>query len=506
MLRILGCTNPCICGGTDEAPRLCAPRQLFSSPTKSRFRMADVRALLRQQRLSRRINHPHAAYSDAGKLLCTLCREQIRAESHWESHTRSTSHQRRVVAAAAAATTTTTTTTTTNTTTTTTAASAEPAPSEAEEPVTEKLQVTQTHDATVTQGPEEQEHVAEDEDEDEKKNTMSTANDGTETRTQSHKRKISDEDDDVDAMDLDEAARRKRSRGDISIDVSAANHRRDSSSAASKDKDAGTTTTNSPARRDSNRTTPPTLARRMSSTPSRGVELRIPSRPATPAHRESSSSTPGGGLPTLTGLSAVTPSSAATNGSAIAAEKLPRGGGSSSNSDVVGAQGVDEDEWAAFEAEMAAATAPYADDAVISAPAMDAETSAAAAAAAAAKDLANGGDGSATRKSRADLDIEGEREDAARAREDEFNDMQELEARVRRLKEKREELRKRASSVGQNNDGPARLQSQLPEGGSGKSPAAEEGAEKNAEEDEDGEDDDDDDDDDDDWDGFRFRK
>ncbi|EGX97054.1 hypothetical protein CCM_01713 [Cordyceps militaris CM01] len=431
--------------------------------------MADVRALLRQQRQLRRIDHPHAAYSDAGKLLCTLCREQIRAESQWESHTRSTAHKQRALASA-------------------TRTAAEPSPSETAETATERgTGVAQTHDADAPEGPAEEEEREDDEDD----KTLN-ATDGTETRTHAHKRKISDIEDGSDvAMDIDDAVRRKRNRGDISIDVSAANHRQ--GSAMDKDKDASTT--NLPGRQEANRT-PPTLARRMSSTPSRGVELQIPSRPATPAHRDSSSSTTPG-VSALAGLTAAITHASSTaalapNGSSsssIATEKLSSGGGAQ----------VDEDEWAAFEAEMAATAAPYADDAVISAPAMNAEESAAAAAA-----LADGeGDGGGSRKSRADLDIEGEREDAARAREDEFDDMQQLEARVRRLKEKREELRRRASSVGQTN-APARLQSHLPDGDD-KSPAAENGAEAIVE-DEEGEDDDDDDDEEDDWDGFRFRK
>lgn len=445
--------------------------------------MADVRALLRQQRQSRRIEHPHAAYSDAGKLLCTLCREQIRAETQWESHTRSTGHQRRAVAA-------------------TTIANAGAAPSEATGPVTEKAQVPPGHDtsAAVEVPEEEQDQEAEAMDQ----GQTPKASYGTESQTQAHKRKLSDDDyEDADAMDLDEAIRRKRSRGDISIDVSAANHRRGSGTDKDKDSADVVAAASTPARRDAANRTPPTLARRMSSTPSRGVELQIPSRPATPAaHRDSSSSSTTPGLATLAGLSAAmaahtgaTPSSAgaattATNGSVIATEKLSGGH-------------VDEDEWAAFEAEMAATAAPYADDAVISAPAMNAEEAAAAAARTNAEDSGGGG-GSGSRKSRADLDIEGEREDAARAREDEMSDMQELEARVRRLKEKREELRQRASSIGQENNGPARLQSQVPDG-DGESPALKNGGARDKAE-EDDEDEDDEDDDEDDWDGFRFRR
>ncbi|KXJ88568.1 hypothetical protein Micbo1qcDRAFT_166628, partial [Microdochium bolleyi] len=55
--------------------------------------MADARALLRAHRSENRIQHPQAAYSDAGKLLCKLCHEHIRSESLWDTHTKSSNHQ-----------------------------------------------------------------------------------------------------------------------------------------------------------------------------------------------------------------------------------------------------------------------------------------------------------------------------------------------------------------------------------------------------------------------------
>lgn len=54
--------------------------------------MADVRALLREERASRRINHPQATYSTAGTLICLTCHIQIKAESLWEKHLRSPHH------------------------------------------------------------------------------------------------------------------------------------------------------------------------------------------------------------------------------------------------------------------------------------------------------------------------------------------------------------------------------------------------------------------------------
>lgn len=58
--------------------------------------MADVRSLLRNERVSRRINHPHASYTDKGKLLCTVCNLQIKTESLWENHLKTPQHGARL--------------------------------------------------------------------------------------------------------------------------------------------------------------------------------------------------------------------------------------------------------------------------------------------------------------------------------------------------------------------------------------------------------------------------
>lgn len=58
--------------------------------------MADVRSLLRNERASRRINHPHANYSDSGKLLCAVCNVYIKTESLWENHIKSSQHVARL--------------------------------------------------------------------------------------------------------------------------------------------------------------------------------------------------------------------------------------------------------------------------------------------------------------------------------------------------------------------------------------------------------------------------
>ncbi|KAJ5613017.1 hypothetical protein N7510_006211 [Penicillium lagena] len=98
---------------------------------------------------------------------------------------------------------------------------------------------------------------------------------------------------------------------------------------------------------------------------------------------------------------------------------------------------VDEDEWAAFEREVAAPTrmalAAISAEATISAAPVTAEELAA--------QQDRGHEMSATRTREAEL--EGEREDAARMLEEEFDQMEELEERVKSMKHKREELRQK---------------------------------------------------------------
>lgn len=100
-------------------------------------------------------------------------------------------------------------------------------------------------------------------------------------------------------------------------------------------------------------------------------------------------------------------------------------------------QNVDEDEWAAFEREVAApsrlpAAAATASSATISAAPISAEEIAAQQ----ERDIAT------TSRAR-EAELEGEREDAARLMEEEFDEMDQLEERVRRLKHMREELRQK---------------------------------------------------------------
>ncbi|KAL6408177.1 hypothetical protein AUP68_08026 [Ilyonectria robusta] len=242
--------------------------------------MADVRSLLRQQRAARRIEHPHAAYSEAGKLLCTLCHDHIKTESLWDGHIQSDSHKARLLQLRAAA----------------------------------------------------------------------QANGASDAQKTAQKRKHDDDDEDSangsGDVDMEDSMRRKRSKQDMALH----GHEVDG------DKDQTLT--------------PPRLTRRTSTTPSQGIEMQIPSRPATPAHRDGPSVSTPGGQPSNSLPSQPTTASLPTRrASTLATDGRPG----------PTAQQVDESEWAAFEADIAATSIPYDADAVISAPAMTAEETAAAA-------------------------------------------------------------------------------------------------------------------------------
>jgi hypothetical protein len=102
------------------------------------------------------------------------------------------------------------------------------------------------------------------------------------------------------------------------------------------------------------------------------------------------------------------------------------------------AMAIDEDEWAAFEREVAAPSRiPQAPAALAAEPAISA-------APITTEELAaqQAREKAAATQNR-DAELEGEREDAARFMEEEFDEMDQLEERVRILKQKREELRKK---------------------------------------------------------------
>ncbi|KAG7144023.1 hypothetical protein HYQ46_007231 [Verticillium longisporum] len=199
--------------------------------------------------------------------------------------------------------------------------------------------------------------------------------------------------------------------------------------------------------------------------------MLIPSRPATPHHRDGTSSTA-----TPLGPSPLIPQDP------IAPSAQP----DDAVSTVTAQQKVDEDEWAAFEADIAAESVPYADDAVISAPAMTAEEHAA--------NARTEEEEREKRRLAAEKDVADEKEEATRALETEFEEMEELEARVRKLKERREALRSHADVTDAEKVGPP-AQKAAVTSPTGKGEGDDEG---------DDEEEEDDDDDEDDFMGFRF--
>ena len=58
--------------------------------------MADVRSLLRSERIQRRIDHPHANYSSTGTLQCSVCNIPLKSDIEvWNKHMKSTQHAMR---------------------------------------------------------------------------------------------------------------------------------------------------------------------------------------------------------------------------------------------------------------------------------------------------------------------------------------------------------------------------------------------------------------------------
>lgn len=370
--------------------------------------MADVRALLRQHRAARRVEHPQAAYSDAGKLLCTVCHEHIKTESLWDGHVLSAGHQQRL----------------------------------------KSLQVA---------------------------GKALNGHTGTDGTAQAQKRKHGDDGDEEMADGLEEEfIRKKRSKPDMATPDASTSH----SAEAGLDKESRKGTP-----------TPAPLLRRTSGAPAQGVEMQIPSRPATPVtNREGSTSGSGASVSSTPKVVPARKSPLIPQGpmSATAAAPTAASDATTTTDSKPAKQDVDEDEWAAFEADLirppTALAAVTSGDAVISAPAMTAEEAAA----------RSQEDERERRRALADVEIEDEKEEATRALEAEFEEMEELEARVRRLKERREALRKQGGPAV-----PAESLKVVATPADGK-----ENAGGGAVADEESEDDDDEEDD---WDGFRFR-
>ncbi|KIH88753.1 hypothetical protein SPBR_07154 [Sporothrix brasiliensis 5110] len=431
--------------------------------------MADVRALLRQQRTARRIDHPLAVYSDSGKLSCAVCREPVRPESAWDDHLRSAQHRQKVRAVQA-------------------------------------LQSNTVNDRPEATAPA----------------TANAANGHSDAAPiLAHKRRYSETEDDGD-VDMgsdgdggsdgneDEPSRKKQHRAELPAGVKPTVEKPTieiKSPVEGREAESGRAHGHEPPRKLSLSTTPqltPPLARRSSGTPAQGVEMRIPSRPATPiaikdsflgggsgvsnnnnGHTSGSNSgnnsgSNSGGLPSaastpktaplgrsplipqeaqMAAQSASGPLNDAVNGSTGTTAARPKTTKATTTTIVeedeaapgIAQAAIDEDEWAAFEAEVVNAPAPRPALPTTAAggtrPDMNGGLVASAPAVSAQDLTAVEGDDDARSKRREAEEAQrmAEKEEATRALEDEFEDMQELESRVQKLKEKREALRSQAS-------------------------------------------------------------
>lgn len=278
---------------------------LLGQPT-----MADVRSLLRNERTSRRINHPQASYSSSGTLTCTVCRIPIKSESLWEGHLRSSGH------------------------------------------VTRSRQNNGDGSST--------------------------------TASESRKRKASEVDDEGDHSKRPKASKPASGLPQDFFDESAALE-----------------------------------APHLPGEPERQASTEMASHPKLPP-------------PIVTPLPSNNLPSDFFDPSAAPVAVAPS---KQAAADAVATDTVDEDEYAAFEREIAAPSLLTADATITAAPISAAELAARATA-----------EANTQRKEQADADMEGEQEDAVRRMEVEIDEMEELEERVKRLRDRREELRRRAEA------------------------------------------------------------
>ena len=287
--------------------------------------MADVRALLRNERLARRIAHPNAIYSSSGTLSCNVCNLRLQADSLWGPHLAGKVHRQNLQRQ-------------------------QSAPSAS-------LSVAKPPSSTSTM-------------------TMPHTTNGT-----GRKRKADDE----DVEDIHFNGKKRKAADYESEDDT----RQESTSAVGEV------------------SMPSAFTNGSSSTK---TNTDIPSKQDEMDEEES--------------------------GNTESTKELI-----SSTTAIPAASGVDEDEYAAFEAAIADVTA---DNESTQRPAVSALMSGAdiAAAPITAAELASrqADELNQQRKGR-DAEIDGEKEDAARALEEEFDEMDQLEARVRKLREMRERLR-----------------------------------------------------------------
>ena len=283
--------------------------------------MASVRSMLRTERATRRIAHPHLTYSTAGTLICLICHVQIKTEALWNKHLSTSQHAANLY----------------------------------------KASENRSHQAV----------SAED----------------TDRVSGSKKRKANDdssEDDDT----------RKRTKGGPPTN--------------------GTTLTVDIEPQEASRLD----MTRPHTTSTEGWKRKRPQSEGPP---EDPMAPPPKSAPRKNGSSSRPSPDPTTRSAPLQSDPSPA---------------IDEDEWAAFQREVA--SPPPESSALTAAADISAAPMTAAEIAAQSREQA-----STQAKERMEAEIEGEKEDAARQMEKEFEDMAELEDRVRRLREKREALRMR---------------------------------------------------------------
>lgn len=361
--------------------------------------MADVRALLREQQAARRIQHPHVTYSTTGRLICLVCNLQLKSESLWAGHQRSPNHKRLLQEAEGIK------------------DGAKKVPSDG----SGSSGKTITQD-DITNRPTFK-RKSEEEDE------------GTAPMSPTKKRKGRDLD---DTPDKNEAIR-KRSKSHIDSTkpkpeyapslpgflsegfFGAGNPSEESDSKTGKEEEEGEKEgqpPKSPAPKKDN-VTPPMLT----------SEFTLASRPLTPMDTSRSASR--SGSKPLTPMDVGTPSkNPLSSSSTLQTMTSVEEDGDDKKEKKTQTQ-IDEDEWAAFEADIAAAEA-VPDDAVITAAPVSAE------------EMANmtAEETYLSKRERFEREREQEREDIINKVLDEQEEMRELEARVNRLKARTEEVKK----------------------------------------------------------------
>ena len=361
--------------------------------------MADVRALLKEQQAARRIQHPDVTYSTTGRLICLVCNLQLKSESLWAGHQRSPNHKRLLQEAQS------------------TKVGAKKVPPDS----------SGSSGKTITQdditNPPTLKRTSEDED------------DERAPVSPSKKRKGRDLD---DTPDKDEAIR-KRSRSHIDptqpipkyapslpgflpegfFDAGNAPRESDSKTGKEEDGEKEGQPPKTPAPKKDN-VTPPMLT----------GEFTLASRPLTPLDTSRSASR--SGSKPLTPMDVGTPSKNPLSRSSTlqTITSAAEVGDDKKEEKKIQAQ-IDEDEWAAFEADIAAAEA-VPDAAFITAAPVSAD------------EMANMTveETYLSKRERLERDREQEREDIINKALDEQNEMRELEARVNKLKARAEEVKK----------------------------------------------------------------